>query len=847
MNKFFENSIESKFIKNMIYNTPIPNYNSVQDGDFLVKGINYIYDSNIIECIKNGILNFDSNYDNAWVDVNPFFTLYTPYDVGTYFKYDYPILSIKDSHGTSGQLFRFNRNYTFLQDTIIIKVQKIILNSDPIEYIDLVESADYEVRSSNNKINGLALLRGALGQNEYLKIIYCPKQSVNINKNNFSLFDGEGGTYIEIDLDSNGISFLNEDNILSVYIVSSNESVLWEYISIDESTFTLNRLDISSIPPNQINSVIINYYIPNYVIENSYYEILKVIPSFNNLDVFQLLEDEYIKNTTLYEINKADYKITKKDFFFGKYYPQYTYKYISNDNYYDSKTHRFLGDYLRCYKNIWKTDLMTFYNCFNEEYTDNFYIDKNIEYGTLDFNQISNYLYNKDPSSLTVSISSNILKLKLNKNSDSQSWTNDPRIDFPAYKGTSYSSISLTSKHKYFLSFEYKYSGTIEQETSFYYVFRNKTSSGGSYVTYPNAPNKIVISNKAWNVFSKIIDNSSSNFSFNATSLSFRHGFQQYDEIGIKNYIFIDLTEIYGAGNEPQTVQEFKEKLYQEYYPYTPISSKEKIIDYTDIQNINTSIEQTASNIDISNFKVLKIPVKLNKKYTIALDSQSEIRLGCAFLIRNQFLKVRVENNDYDLTKLYNEYKQDNIQLLPDFSYANPILYNTENKGISIISTNEDLQLSTLFQLYEKYFYLLIQVPKDNSSSVVVLEGDYTNQNCRKYMNIEEINKIPNSEIDKNCLSGLSLLQFNDTNNYCYSPVLIEYLLWNVIDNNDEIMEDVESIQNKYNIRPSNLGINYVGYWSKSMRPIIYNKYRDNKKSSNIDITGYVDKKIENS
>ena len=75
MQKFFEKTIESDFIKSLLYYTPIPQYECVQDGDYVLTewrdkvdvfgretgetecvGQTYTYNGCIIKCTKSGII-----------------------------------------------------------------------------------------------------------------------------------------------------------------------------------------------------------------------------------------------------------------------------------------------------------------------------------------------------------------------------------------------------------------------------------------------------------------------------------------------------------------------------------------------------------------------------------------------------------------------------------------------------------------------------------------------------------------------------------------------------------------------------------------------------------------------
>lgn len=66
-----------------------------------------------------------------------------------------------------------------------------------------------------------------------------------------------------------------------------------------------------------------------------------------------------------------------QDFHFGEFTPGLSYYYQANSNYYDTETHYYLGEYLRCLRDIVGIDLMCLYNCFTYKYVDNVSINVN--------------------------------------------------------------------------------------------------------------------------------------------------------------------------------------------------------------------------------------------------------------------------------------------------------------------------------------------------------------------------------------------------------------------------------------------------------------------------------------
>lgn len=93
------------------------------------------------------------------------------------------------------------------------------------------------------------------------------------------------------------------------------------------------------------------------------------IPGIGGLTV----TDDVVKR---YRRPVAEFEIID-DFVFGNYTPNITRRFISNVSYYDPETHRFLGEYLRCLRDIYDVDLMGLYNCFDYDMADNIFLNKN--------------------------------------------------------------------------------------------------------------------------------------------------------------------------------------------------------------------------------------------------------------------------------------------------------------------------------------------------------------------------------------------------------------------------------------------------------------------------------------
>lgn len=77
MQKFFTDSIISKFIKSFLNNHQIPVIETAVDGDYIVESFNYIYKGNVIRCIESGILPDSARFED--IDVLDDTDMKSPY------------------------------------------------------------------------------------------------------------------------------------------------------------------------------------------------------------------------------------------------------------------------------------------------------------------------------------------------------------------------------------------------------------------------------------------------------------------------------------------------------------------------------------------------------------------------------------------------------------------------------------------------------------------------------------------------------------------------------------------------------------------------------------------------
>ena len=241
----------------------------------------------------------------------------------------------------------------------------------------------------------------------------------------------------------------------------------------------------------------------------------------------------------------------------------------------------------------------------------------------------------------------------------------------------------------------------------------------------------------------------------------------------------------------------------------------------------NISLYRTAPFVktsSITNKKLLLVPIKFNTKYTVAIECDTPILIK-GIVYKNNTLVLDNTKSEY-VSNILN----DTTQQLNSCKFNKPFLFSIENK-------------QKYLQQFEGCLYMALQVPYNLQSTLIVLEGDFTDKSQREISDIKIINSVNPTKVTSSLCSQPSLLDVNDGKQHPFSDKLISYLLRNTIDELEYIDDNVANIEKKIDYNPK-----YQGMWDNQLRYILYNKYMDvaAKRDLNTrDILGFVDKDIE--
>lgn len=309
------------------------------------------------------------------------------------------------------------------------------------------------------------------------------------------------------------------------------------------------------------------------------------------------------------------------------------------------------------------------------------------------------------------------------------------------------------------------------------------------------------------------------------------------------------------------------------------------------ITQTSGTTEKVIATFDPSDtrYKIYMLPVKLFKKYTIAIDSAEPVEICCSF-----FNKYRYEENSAIIAFQNLTYKKYN-----SMQFSNKVVYDalyipnsSEQSKFNITEWPlQGIEMGELAQL-EHDLKMFIKVPTTNNSSIVVLEGDYskygsyvvnyqrskldpfyrditkagawtkhenkfiTNYETETIGEVEpwstnyKVYKLPKVEDrDFEPITSLQLLELNSGVQHPFADRLIEYLLDNVISHTDEISDNVKRVQSILVL--NNINTKEDGNWYLNYRNIFYDYMHADIPKENIietaklDSLGYIDKDVE--
>lgn len=235
-------------------------------------------------------------------------------------------------------------------------------------------------------------------------------------------------------------------------------------------------------------------------------------------------------------------------------------------------------------------------------------------------------------------------------------------------------------------------------------------------------------------------------------------------------------------------------------------------------------------NVNDTNFKIYMVPIKVGQVYTLSLNISKPFEIICGYYSHNEIIEMCHDT------------------------------YTTINSCISSEVIVYDKVKSMLNPKYsfDNDFYMFIKLPISYNSSIVVLEGDYSNSN-NVFINSSgytEIKYTP-SVVDRNntlhlnkTASRLQLLSCLGSQSYPFADKLIQYLFSNIISSEDEVLNNIKRLQNKLYKAGYLDSIKRYGIWSDELTAACLLCNHDNLKHREIykdyDVIGFLDSDVEN-
>ena len=245
-----------------------------------------------------------------------------------------------------------------------------------------------------------------------------------------------------------------------------------------------------------------------------------------------------------------------------------------------------------------------------------------------------------------------------------------------------------------------------------------------------------------------------------------------------------------------------------------------------------------------TSYKIYMIPIKLFQKYTIAIDCFTDVEVCCGFY------------GKYQYGSAYDAIAEDTYRCFNSMLFNKPVLYDPTAGLKKYLDPRHPLEIAQ----HETDLKLFIKLPISNKSSIVILEGDYTeytpstiikhsSTNDDNFMVVNNHTQVNfDGDLDesiKHLVTPLQLLAQNTGISYPFADRLIEYLVGNAVTPVDDISDNIKRAKKVINAKTNALHDD-EGVWEEIMQLILYNYASNNFNARvNHDILGYVDKDTE--
>lgn len=205
-----------------------------------------------------------------------------------------------------------------------------------------------------------------------------------------------------------------------------------------------------------------------------------------------------------------------------------------------------------------------------------------------------------------------------------------------------------------------------------------------------------------------------------------------------------------------------------------------------------------------TNYKIYMIPIKLFQKYTIAIDCFTDVEVCCGFY------------GKYQYGSAYDAIAEDTYRCFNSMLFNKPVLYDPTAGLTKYLDPRHPLEIAQ----HETDLKLFIKLPISNKSSIVILEGDYT-----EYTPSTIIKHSPTKDDDfivvnnrtqvnfdgdldeniKHLVTPLQLLAQNTGISYPFADRLIEYLVGNAVTPVDDISDNIKRAKKVINAKTNAL------------------------------------------